>query len=219
MAKSMESLAADLIRAVLDFIYQSEFDGIMPAVYRMIRAVSPGITEQALKSETLGLLESEIMNAHKWTKDSFITLMATLKEGGAIEFSHKTVFAIVNSVEVGSGPGEKKWFDDRDTSPFLKREVAIYKDTMSRFMANYTSDAEKEKPAEMVSVPLIIIKTLEALRLFPLECLKVCAECDNFFFDNRGYKRRFCSKTCSTRFTVRESRARKARERKNGDSR
>ena len=51
MAKSQEDIAADLIHAVLDFIHQTEFEDVMPAIYRLIRAVWPDSTEIDFESK------------------------------------------------------------------------------------------------------------------------------------------------------------------------
>ncbi|WP_419661494.1 uncharacterized protein Dvar_19270 [Desulfosarcina variabilis str. Montpellier] len=206
MAKSQEDIAADLIHAVLDFIHQTEFEDVMPAIYRLIRAVWPDSTEIDLKVKTLSMLNNEIAHWQKKVRESFFLLMDTLKKGRQFEFEQKTPFMVQNN----------KWCEhifNEDLEIFEEQSVTIRSDW--KLIYGSAEDQKRyEDDVQVLSVPYIIAKFFNSFKLFPFDSIKECDECGNYFFDNRGYKRRFCSKACSTRFTVRESRAKKAMAKK-----
>jgi hypothetical protein len=205
-----KNTATRIIPATLNWMNETEFSEMMSATYKMFQEFMPNDSKEDIWERTLYVLkpENNIVEKQQNFKESFSYLFSKLKDGWRIIFQETTGFVvednqlipvfpdeILDNIKVKIQPDVRKYIH-----PSIKKDSKEFIDAYKKW----------DKDIQLYEAPVLIQKFFEVLAWFPFDSVVQCVECGNYFFEPRKYERRFCSKRCNDRYSVRKSRAKKA---------
>ena len=185
-----------LIHAVIDFIYEDDPKDMMAAIFTFFKCFW-GSKDEVIQVATIEYLsDKNLKKRQKEYKDCFVLLMKSVfHEKGMITFDSDASFMIV-------GDKLSSW-EIKDEFRYLDVIIRIY---------NKDSDKLEITSKKETKAPWFIKKFFDELSFFSIDTINNCAECGHYFFEERGYNRKFCSVKCKNRFGVRKSRAKAKKE-------
>lgn len=203
MAKRQVDPNAAIVHAVFDFLYEDNPREQMAATFSFLKALRPELTDEKAQDETLIFFTGRSFkkwneDAKKWlagAREQMNTILKELYTGDmTLSFDDDTSFKVLGNRIHGI------------------QGIALFDEVLLRIYDHNDVWSVKDRSDEGLSeiyVPRFFKLFLEALSRFPVDSVKTCDECGKYFFDERGYHRRFCSKKCNDRFSIRKSRAAK----------